>query len=258
VAEPDLALEGEGAQAEEAEGAVQDDTPEPIANLAKDMGWTPREEWQGEPQKWKPAEQFIRDGREIQQSTARELRAMREQVERIGGATSRIIQDKEAEINARWEAHLAQATEDGDTKAVLELAKQPPTASVVSRQNGRDPTVQQWIADNPWYEAHPRAKALATEISNRLAAVGEDTATQLKEAKAEVMQRYPELFGKPAKAPPGVQTAAARGAATNRVKGFAHMPAESQAAALDLERRLGVPKESTAKSYWAEQEGVSR
>jgi hypothetical protein len=35
------------------------------------------------------------------------------------------------------------------------------------------------------------------------------------------------------------------------------MPADSQRIALDFEKRLGVPKEQTAQSYWAEQ-GVKR
>ena len=99
---------------------VVDDTPEPITNLASEMGWAPKEQWKGDPDKWKPADQFIRDGREIQQSTARELRSMREQMERLGGVTSQIIQDKVAERDTYWQSQFNQAVEEGDTERLFE------------------------------------------------------------------------------------------------------------------------------------------
>lgn len=255
MAEEELAPEGEALEPELE--TPQDDTPEPIAKLASDLGWTPKDQWQGDPEKWKPAEQFIRDGREIQHTTARELRSVREQMERLGGVTETIIQDRVATARANWEREFDQAVEDGDTARARELRAKEPTAP--AKATGPDPTVQRWVADNPWFETHPRAKAVAAEISDKLARQGFDVPTQLKEAEAEVKLRYPDLFKAPTKAPPATQTGQSRNPnPSNRVKGFTDMPQDSQRIALDFEKRLGVPKEQTAKSYWAEQEGVKR
>lgn len=261
MAEENTALVAdEGAQALETAGEGQqqppaDDTPEPVANLARDLGWTPKEEWHGDPEKWKPAEQFIRDGREIQQSTSRELKSMREQMERIGGVTETIIRDKEAEINARWEQRLAQAAEDGDTELTLKLAKERPSPQAAT--TGPDRQVLDWVAKNPWYNEDPLAQARAQEISDRLKHL--PIPDQLAQVERAMRKEFPEHFTPAAKPPPATQTGATRVAApSNRQKGFADMPQTAKEMALDYEGRLGVKKEDFAKSYWAKNEGVKK
>jgi hypothetical protein len=256
VADEDLALEGEGAQVQDTEGAEQtDDTPEPIANLARDLGWTPRDEWQGDPEKWKPADQFIRDGREIQQSTSRELRSLREQMERMGSVTETIVQDRVAAAQAEWQRKMAQAVDDGDTETALKLADERPTAKPTG--NTPDHTVQQWVAKNEWFTKDPLAEARAREISDRLKHL--PVPEQLAQVERAIRKEFPEHFPAPAKQPPATQTGGSRNPnPSNRAKGFADMPLASQQVALDYEKRLGVPKEQTAKSYWADQERVKR
>jgi hypothetical protein len=255
VAEENTALVADdGAQApeivEEGQQQPSDDTPEPIANLARDLGWTPREEWHGEPEKWKPAEQFIRDGREIQQTTSRELKAMREQMERLGGVTETIVRDKVAERDAYWQQQFNQAVEDGDTEKATALLDKRPTAQPA--QQGPDPQVSAWVAKNPWFNTDPLAQARAQELSERLKHL--PVADQLAQVERAVRKEFPEHFPK-AKDPPATQTAEARNTrASNRVKGFADMPAESQAVARDMMRRHpDLTLEAFAKSYWADQ-----
>lgn len=219
------------------------------SEIAAQMGWRPKEEWQGDPEAWKPAEKFILDGRDINQSLSRELKSVREEVSRIGSTNAQILADKLAEKEAEWKARVAQATEEGDTAAVFKLADERPAASTPA--NRVDPAVERWKAANPWFESHPRAKALAAKITVDLAAQGYDTETQLREAEAEVRERYPQLFKPPAKDPPATQTAASRNPnPSNRVKGFADMPQDAQAAALEMERLNGVKKDDYAKYYW--------
>jgi hypothetical protein len=258
VAEENTALVAdEGAQLapEDQQQPPADETPEPIANLARDMGWTPKDDWHGDPEKWKPAEQFIRDGRDIQQSTSRELKTVREQLERIGGVTETIIRDKVAERDAYWKTQFNQAVEDGDTEKANQLLDQRPTAQPA--QQGPAPEVTAWVAKNPWFNTDPLAASVAREVSARNQAL--PVAEQLAAAEKEVKRRFPEHFAPAAKAPPATQTGAARNAnPSNRQKGFADMPGESQAVARDMvKRNPSLTLEAFAKSYW-EQEGVKR
>lgn len=242
----------EGGEALELAPETEDETPEPIAKLAADLGWTPKDEWQGEPEKWKPAEQFIRDGRDIQQTTARELRSMREQVERLSGVTTQIVTDKVAERDAYWQQKFNEAVEAGDTEAAAKLASSRPQPA----QNGPDPQVTAWVAKNAWYNADPLAQARAVEISDRLKHL--PVSEQLTHVERAMRKEFPEHFPK-AKDPPGVQTAATRSTGpTNRQKGFADMPADSQRLALEYEKNFNVKKDVFARSYWADKEGVSR
>lgn len=261
MAEENTALVAdEGAQppeiVEEGQQQPADDTPEPIANLARDLGWTPKEEWHGEPEKWKPAEQFIRDGREIQQTTARELRSLREQMERVGGVTETLVRDKVAERDAYWQQQFNQAVEDGDTEKATALLDKRPTAQPDAKP-GEDPAVAAWRAKNPWFDADPAARVRAIEVSQRLANL--PVTEQLAAAEKIARKEFPEHFPAPAKPPPATQTGTSRNPnPSNRSKGFADMPQDSQRMALDYEKRLGVKKEDFAKSYWQENEGVKK
>lgn len=237
---------------EEGQQQPADDTPEPIANLARDLGWTPKEEWHGEPDKWKPAEQFIRDGREIQQSTSRELKTVREQLERIGNVTETIVRDKVAERDAYWQQQFNQAVEDGDTEKATALLDKRPVAQPA--QQGPDPQVSAWVAKNPWFNTDPLAQARAQELSERLKHL--PVPDQLAQVERAVRKEFPEHFPK-AKDPPATQTGAARNPnPSNRQKGFADMPDAAKKMALDYEERLKVSKEDFAKSYWSKREGV--
>lgn len=252
MADEELAPDGgEALELAPEEQAAEPDTPEPIANLAKELGWVPREEFRGEPEKWKPADQFIRDGRDIQQTTARELRSLREQMERMGAVTSTIIEDKVAERDAYWKTQFNQAVEDGDTEKANALLEQRPAAKAPT-QAGTDPIVAAWKAKNPWFDTDPAAGFRASEVSDRLKHL--PVPEQLAAVEKVIRKEYPEHFAPPAKQPPGVQTAASRNPnPSNRVKGFNDMPAASQQVARDMVRRHpGLTLEAFAKSYWSD------
>lgn len=250
MADEDLASqEVEGDVVVENDAALENDTPEPIVNLAKELGWVPKEEFRGDPQIWKPADQFIRDGRDIQQTTARELRSLREQMERMGQVTSTIIEDKVAERDAYWKSQFNQAVEDGDTEKANALLDQRPSPKPA---NVPDVTVQQWVAKNTWYNADPLAQARAKEVSTQLAHL--PVPEQLAQVERAIRKEFPEHFPAPAKPAPGVQTGASRNPnPSNRAKGFAEMPAASQSMARDMvKRHPDLTLEAIAKSYWAD------
>lgn len=237
--------------AEEQHTEQQHEVPEPIVNLAMEMGWTPKDQFRGDPERWKPADQFIRDGRDIQQSTARELRTLREQMERFSGVTSQLVQDKVAERDQYWKTQFNQAVEEGDTEKANKLLEQRPSPQ--QQPNMVPAETQSWIAKNDWFEKDPLAKARAIEICERLKHL--PVSEQLAQAERGIRKEFPELFTPAAKQPPSTQTGQSRKAApSNRVKGFTDMPAESQAMAKDMVRtNPGLTLEAIAKSYWAQE-----
>lgn len=244
---------------QEAEGAVVEtnETPaneDPVEALARELRWVPKDEWQGDPEAWKPAADYIKAGRDIQQGYARDVRSLREQMDRMAGVTDTLIREKEAERDAYWQAKLDKAVDDGDKEAARELVKQRPATTPQPRA---DAEVAAWIAKNPWYNADPAARVRAAEISDRLGHL--PVAEQLEAAEKIVRKEFPEHFPQ-VKPPAATQTGNARNASpSNRAKGFADMPAESQAMARDMvSRHPSLTLEAIAKSYWQDQERVSR
>lgn len=235
---------------------TNDTPPDPIEALAAEMGWAPKDQFRGDADEWKPAAEFIRAGRDINRNLSKELRGLRDQVNRITTTSSQLLADKIAERDAYWAGQHAKAVEEGDVDAAERAATerfklkqaQPDPASV------KPPETVEFESRNQWFGKDPGATARAHEIAERLAKLGYDIPTQLTEVESTLRRERPELFPKAAKTPASVQTAATRSAQTSsRAKGFADMPSESQKMALEYEQRHGIKRDDFAKSYWADQ-----
>lgn len=258
--EPD-ALEqgGDGVDAPVIDTDTPNDQPDPIADLASEMGWVPQEQFRGNPDEWKPAADFIKAGRDINRSMSRELKGMRDQVERIGRTTSQLIEDKVAERDAYWQGQHAKAVETGNLELAeraiderLKLKGQPSPAG----EPPRDPpeTADFKSRNAEWFGKDRLATARAMEIAENLAKLGDDIPTQLREVERAIRKEFPEHFKAAAKPPAQTQTGGTRAAATtSRAKGFADMPPESQKLAKEYETKHGIKPETFAASYWADQ-----
>lgn len=255
MADEELASTEEAEALELAPDTEEETTSDdPIANLASELGWTPKDQWRGDPDKWRPADEFIRTGRDIQQTTARELKAMREQVERFGRVAADITQDRVRQTEQHWEQKLAEAVDAGDHEAVDKARNQLKRVEQSAAQPGPVPEVQEWVSRNTWFNSDALAASRAREVTDRLAREGHPVDVQLAEAEKAIRRERPDLFPTRAKDPPSTQTGQSRMAApSNRAKGFTDMPAESQQMAKDMVRRNpSVTLEAIAKSYWSD------
>ncbi len=263
-AEPNEADDPNAPAPEGQEPEAADETPEEIKALAREIGWTDKDQFTGPPEAWKPADQYIRDGREIQRGTSNELKALRQTVENIAKTNAGVM---EAEISRRVEelsSKFQKAVEDGDPQAAYRAANEIGvlTAKPQATPQGPGPDAQEFAQRNAgWFQKDPLGTALAIDICNRLAAQGYDHPTQLAAAEKEVRRVYPHLFGgqmNGTKPQPGVNRPGARGPVGNgqREKGFADMPLEAQKVANDMIERgviKAAPDEAKklyARNYW--------
>lgn len=233
------------------------DLPEAVTELARKAGWTPREEFRGNPDKWKPADEYLLVGKENVRSMSRDLRGMRDQLDRVTRTSSQLLEDKLAERDAHWQRVHSQAVEEGDTaladRAVDERMKLK--AAAPQTQPGPPPETADFVERNKaWWGVDRLATLRARTIAEELAKEGVPPAEQLREAERAIRKEFPEHFAQ-AKSPPGVNGPRTRTAdIRSRAKGYNDMPEESRKMADDYERRHGVKKEDFARSYWAETE----
>jgi hypothetical protein len=234
------------------------ETPDPIAQLAAEMGWKPKEEYQGD--NWKPAAEFIKAGRDITQTVTKQLRSVQDQLERVTRTSSHLMTEAIAERDAYWAQQQAKAVEDGDQVAVNHAVQQRIKLQQQAPADGPPPETRDFMDRNKgWYGVDHLATMRAQEITDRLAKAGVTPADQLAQAERAVRKEFPELFPAPAKQPASVQTAQSRNAVTgSRKKGFADMPAESQKLAREFQAQHGVPLEKFAASYWDDIENQRR
>jgi hypothetical protein len=266
-------IEDPNAAAPEGEEQQSNGDDSPYADLAKDMGWTPRDKFEGPADQWKDAETFIRDGRDIQRETSRELKGVRAQLETIARTSASVV---EQQVKDRVEALTVQynkAVEDGDSTTAFKLTDDIRTtlAAAKPQTSGPSPEAAAFAERNAsWFQkpGNEYATARAVEICNTLAAQGySDHGQQLKIAEQRLRQEMPQLFaeqknGKPA---PGVNAPGSRTASPgSKAKGYANLPPEARKIADDMESRGVIKangdvsaKEIYARNYFANLEGKS-
>lgn len=238
---------------------------DPYAPLAQRLGWVPKDQFTGPAEAWKPAEQFIVDGRDIQRETAREVKNLRTQLETVAKTSASIV---EQQVNERLDAlrqRHAEAVEAGDSDTALKLAGQITTTLAAPKAaSGPSPDAQAFAERNAsWFQkpGNEYATARAVEICNTLAAQGyTDHGTQLRIAEQRMRQEMPQLFTEQkngTKAPAGVNAPGTRGAApSNRQKTFADMPIEAQNIARDMvDRKVIKSTDDYTRNYFANIEG---
>ena len=259
-------IEKAGDEGAEAEGQSGEDTgaDDPLAPVAQKLGWVPKDQFTGNPEDWKPAEQFIIDGRDIQRETSRELKSVRQQLDTIARTSASLV---EQTVNERVEALTAKyqkAVDDGEAGEAFKLAKEITTITAPQASTPQaTPDAQAFAERNKaWFHqpGHEYATARAVAISNELQAAGyTDHATQLQIVEQRLRQEMPQLFktGMNGKSAPGVNAPGSRtSGVSNRAKGFSDMPAEAQKIARDMaDRQVIKSVDDYAKNYFANLQG---
>jgi len=251
---------------------------------AREMGWADKDEWRGDPDKWRPAEEFVRRGEEFLPIVQAQLRKEREANDRIRREYEKRMERLEATSEAAFkrqqeayerelkaiDARMKQAREEGDADMVYRLAERKGELSANAPEvreqpkPGPAPEVQEWIAENQWFLAHPEAQAVANIAATRAKQAGGDIRAELAAAEKAARQRFPELF--PDSPKPVVRAVDGGGSApppaAKRAKGWADIPAADRQA---IERaflrddrfvqNLGGPEKARAamaSDYWSQ------
>lgn len=87
-----------------------------VEEKARQMGWVSQEEWKGDPEKWRPAEEFVERGENI-------IPILKDRVNKLEEELKMSLKLNKAEIEAVKKATLEQAKKDYE-KELNELRKQ--------------------------------------------------------------------------------------------------------------------------------------
>jgi|TARA_R100001530_G_scaffold413_3_gene632 hypothetical protein len=240
---------------------------------AASMGWTPKEDWRGDPEQWKDAETFNKDGKQIHGALKKKVDNLTVRLE----AQSRTMKDLNAhhekmsarqkknharEMDALKAKQRAAATaEDMDEfdrleKERTELAKDAPEEAAKVAAPELPPEVVAWEKKNPWFQkdeamanyAIARKDQLVTEFP------GLTFEEILEEVSKDVRDRFPEKFGKTPNSRRGRPAAVEGASNAGRKKGgktWNDLPSDAQKAAdrFIAEGLFGGKRENYLKQY---------
>lgn len=252
------APEGESEAATQVDEGAVEAAETPFDGLAREMGWFPKEMYKGDPDKWRPAEEYIKHSVKSTKALKKDLREVKETAERIARTSAIITERALAEQRAELEALHNQAVDLGDRAAAKDAATQLAKLDQQSAENVSHDDA--FARDNPWYGKDEDATAFAVAVSHRLAAQGKSVEAQLEAAADAVRKRFPELFDDPApkKAAPRVGAPTSRSSGLgNRPKTFEDLPADAKMAWANFDKSFkargvakGYPKEEYVKDYF--------
>ncbi len=239
----------------EATEAVEVEQAEPVTveGLAGEMGWLPKDEWKGDPDKWKPAHEYVRSTVDVNRKVVNRLKGVEDQLARVARTSVSITEREVAKERERLMQEREEAFDAGDRDAFQKAERELAKVATVAPPMVPDETHSFIERNANWFQKDQEATAWAINRTNELAATGLGHARQLAIVEREAKQMFPEFFEaekpKPKAAP--LNTPGTR-AAVSAKKGFASLPADAQKAALDFEAKRGINREEYAKIYYEE------
>lgn len=163
------------------EGIVIPGEPAEIESRARNTGWVSKEEFDSDPsnqgKKWRPADEYLERGELF--NTLRSLKGELTSIKRdFNNLAQHHREVADVEFKRALEAlktQRAEAAEEGDTKAVVDLSekidelkdeRKQAQQEQKQTQGGVDPLFPIWIEENPEYLSNPEFKAHADALAN--------------------------------------------------------------------------------------------
>lgn len=228
---------------------------------ARRLGWVPKEEFRGDPDKHRSAEDFLKRGDEIlpllQRDNKRlhegfgkiekELKETRETLQSFAEFAAKGEERAYKRAKAELEAKLDQATELADVPQARQIRREieeldggrtapkpkPDPVGEVDKP-AVDPEVASWIDQNQWFNNSASLRTYAVEEFGELEKryPGKTKTEILAEVKQRTVDRFPEKFGVNPKRDGAAAVASPTGEGTRRKTGktYDDLPAEAKVA----------------------------
>lgn len=187
---------------------------------AKEYGWVPQEQFKGDAEKWRPAEEFVRRGEEILPIVRKQNEKLTEKVkdleatnERMSRMFEKTIERERAKANAEiatLKAAKKEAIKAGDAEEVerIEGAIENISETVKDDEPGKKghspvagsaehvALIRDFNKANAWMIEEPEMGEYAEKFSERNAAANEDISFEdnMKATVAAVRKKFPGYF----------------------------------------------------------------
>jgi hypothetical protein len=203
--------------APEGNNAPENNEPQLTAaeQKASEQGWVPQDQWEGDPEQWRPAKEFLDRGELFKkiEDQNRTIKEFKRALDDLKGHHAKTRETEYARALLSLKAQKKTALEEGDADSVIRLDDQ---IDLVKTEQGRlqaqaavqeptqvDPEFSNWVEKNSWYESSQPMRAYADALGRDLAFKGLTPSAVLKEVERQVKQEFPNKFTNPNRNKPG-------------------------------------------------------
>ena len=211
---------------EELENIIEEGENSPSPELlaqeqeAKQLGWVPKEDFNGDPDQWRPADAYLKRGKEIngflrkdlekiRAAHATEIAELRGTLEEFKTFHNSSLADAKKKVIEELKAAKVEAIEQGDGARVVELDDQIEKVKEAAKpvqQTQPEPKENKeyysWLKDNQWYITKRNIFGDAAEEYGHLIHAENPNLKGidfLNEVTERMKEGFPDLFENPAR-----------------------------------------------------------
>ena len=206
-------------QEEQEEEIIQETVTEKSARTG---GWKPKEEFDGDPEEWVTAKEFLRRGEYFNKihNQNRKIKQLENALETMAGHHKRVFESAYNKAKSDLKRQRAQAIDDGDGQAVeviedhmeqletkyqeeskhldIKIQEEEETQQKSQQQsNTPNPDFVRWVADNNWFYTDTPLRAFAEQVGvqHAVSNPGISNAEIYDYVTQQVKEHFPEKFG---------------------------------------------------------------
>jgi len=208
---------------------VENTNTDPYEAQAKEQGWRPKEEYEGDPEKWKPAKEFVERGELFGKidSLGKELKETRKAMKMLQEHHTKVkeVEYKRAvdELKALQKKHLEEGNSDGyleTTELLTDLKAEQKSREVYAEVTPQqsDPRFVSWVDANKWYSKDAEMREYADVVGMGYANKNPnlDPEDVLQYVTSQVKARFKEKFVNPNRTKPSAVEGANTGTPANK------------------------------------------
>ena len=192
---------------------------DPYESEAREQGWRPKEEFEGDPDKWRPAKEFVERGELFGKidTLGKELKETKKALKMLQEHHSKVKETefKRAidELKTLQKKHLEEGNSDEYIKTselLTDLKAEQKAREVIQQQqaevskNQVDPRFTDWVAKNAWYNKDNEMKQFADTLGLGYAQAnpGVDPDVVLEYVSKQVKMAFKDKFENPNRTKP--------------------------------------------------------
>lgn len=212
------------------DGAGQKVDPTAAEVAAREQGWVPKDDFNGDEHTWIDAAEFLRRGPLFKKidDQSKQLKDVRRALDEMKKLHSQVQETEYKRALETLREQKKNALVEGDADAVIavdekiDLVKEQQSdlkrqiLTQPSEPAELNPEFVQWTDRNSWYKNSAPMKAYADALGVDLARTGLSPSDVLRKVEAEVRKEFPTKFRNPNQDKPGsVESGNAKGAASS-------------------------------------------
>ncbi len=249
-----------------------------VEDRAKKMGWIPKDQFKGDPERWRPADQFVRRADELMpimrvqlkkyedkiSNLETEVRTTKGTMQKIVSMADKVGQREYERAKADLTKKQVEAVAVGNVEewSKLEgekdkLEKPEPVQVEKPMQEPENPQFKTWHVDNDWYLSDSAMTRYANAVASETPKMASYT-DWLRVVETAVKEAFPHKFTNAARGKPAaVDGGNTRGGGGGRPRGKSYndLPSDAKTQADKyVSQGLFKTREDYVKSYYAEEE----